>query len=254
MKNKEKSENRKALPKLLGMVLVSAIAGGVFGLIFGFLGASNLSDRIVENIYTFLKIVSPWSVLVFSLLLLSIGSCQYRSAKKIFLHWDGEDEAPIERAEEKLSWGLLWDGLNVITNFLFFGVCFQVKALDSHTALALFLLSFILSTIFISLLQQKIVDLAKKINPEKKGSVYDIKFKKTWLSSCDESEQRQIGQASYKAFGAVNNTCVILWLILVLLAVAFDVGVLPFFLVALIMGVGQIVYILECIHMGRKKP
>ena len=91
------------------------------------------------------------------------------------------------------------------------------------------------------------------MNPEKQGSIYDSKFHKKWVDSCDENEQRQMGQAAYKAFRAVNITCVILWGVLILLAFIFDIGILPFFLVTLIFGVGQTVYVLECIRLGLHK-
>ena len=31
--------------------------------------------------------------------------------------------------------------------------------------------------------QNRIVNFTKEINPEKKGSVYDLKFQKTWIAS-----------------------------------------------------------------------
>ena len=40
--------------------------------------------------------------------------------------------------------------------------------------------------------------LTRRINPEKQGSVYDTKFFEKWVDSCDESEQRQMGQAAFQ--------------------------------------------------------
>lgn len=55
---------------------------------------------------------------------------------------------------------------------------------------------FLLSCACVIFAQQKAVDLERRMNPEKHGSVYDAKFQKKWLDSCDESERRQIGEAS----------------------------------------------------------
>lgn len=52
--------------------------------------------------------------------------------------------------------------------------------------------------------------------PEKKTSVYDLKFQKKWMDSCDEAEKILIGKCAYKAFGKTNLTCVILAAVLAL--------------------------------------
>ena len=253
MKNKEKSVNRKALPKFFGILLISALIGGVLGGVIGFTSATSLPEQIIISIYSFLEIVTPWSILVLSVLFLGMGFAQYHSSKKLFQSWDGEDEEIISKAEEKLSWGLLFTSLNMIAALFFFGIGFQVIYIENATLEVVLLLSFILSFVGIILLQQKIVDLTRQMNPEKQGSIYDSKFHKKWLDSCDENQQRQIGQAAYKAFMAVNTTCMILWVALVLITLVFDIGILPFFLVTLIFGVNQTVYTLECIRLGRHK-
>ena len=90
--------------------------------------------------------------------------------------------------------------------------------------------------------------------PEKQGSVYDLRFKKKWLESCDEAEQRQIGQAAYKAFNVVNGACGLLWVLLILLSYAFHFSVqLPVFLVCLLWLLLSVTYTLECIRLGRRK-
>lgn len=253
MRNNKKSDNRKALPKFLGGILISALIGGILGGVAGFTGATHLPNQILAYIHAFLQAFTPWSILILSVLFLGVGLAQYRSAKKLFQSWDGENEEIIEKAEEKLSWGLLFTSLNIVTDFFFSGIGFQVLNSEHEVLDIVLLLSFTLSLAGIIVLQQKIIDLTRQINPEKQGSVYDIKFQKKWLASCDENEQRQIGQAAYKAFNAVNTTCMILWFTLVLLTYVFEIGVLPFFLVTLIFAVGQIVYTLECIRLGRHK-
>jgi hypothetical protein len=90
------------------------------------------------------------------------------------------------------------------------------------------------------------------MNPEKQGSVYDMKFHKKWLDSCDEAEQRQIGQAAYHAFRVTRMACLVLWLVLMLLDLPFGFGPLPALAVLLLWGVMQISYALECIRLSRK--
>lgn len=253
MKTKQKSVNRKAMPKFLGIMAISLVAGGTLGLMAGFAGASNLPDKIVESINALLTAITPWSILVLSILCIGTGLCLYLTSKKLIKSWDGEDEETPEKAEEKLTWALLASGINMVADLFFFGIGFGVVPIASNALQITLFLSFILSFAGIMILQQKIIDLTRKINPEKQVSVYDSKFHKKWLSSCDENEQRQIGQASYKSFRVVTNTCVILWLVLVVLSFVFKLSALPFFLVTFIFAVSQISYTLECIRLGRHR-
>lgn len=246
---KQHSENRKALPKFIGTVILSALIGGVVGLLAGFTGATNLPETIVSFIYNILTAVTPWSIPAVTAVCLAVGMLRYHSAKKLADAWDGENEEIIEKAEQQLCWILFYCSLNMVVDFFFFGIGFQLLA----EGRLWFVLSFVLSLGCCTVLQQKVVDLTRKINPEKQGSIYDKNFQKKWFASCDENEQRQIGQAAFKAFNAVNSSCVILWMILVILTFVFDIGILPIFLVTLIFGISQAVYVLESIRMGRDK-
>ena len=100
--------------------------------------------------------------------------------------------------------------------------------------------------------QQKTIDLERKMNPEKHGSVYDAKFQKKWLDSCDESERRQIGEASRRAYMVTTRLCLGLWLALVILSMLFDMSLLPVFVLLLVWGTMQVTYTLECIRLGKR--
>ena len=111
-----------------------------------------------------------------------------------------------------------------------------------------------LAVIFLAvILQQKCVDLLKDINPEKKGSVYDMKFQKIWFDSCDEAEKRQIGQASYKAYSTTAKFCPFLWAIVFIGNMIFDYGLMPSTVVLIVWGVLQMSYMLEAMKLGRGK-
>ncbi len=103
-----------------------------------------------------------------------------------------------------------------------------------------------------TLLQQKTVDLTKKMNPEKRGSVYDMKFQERWWESCDEAERRQIGQASYKAYVTVSRFCPYCWGVLLLGNMVFHYGILPSAVVLVIWAVLSVSYTREAIRLGRR--
>ena len=81
--------------------------------------------------------------------------------------------------------------------------------------------------------------------------MYDTKFRKKWLDSCDEAERAVIGQCAYKAYQAVSQACLALWLVFLLGGMFFDWGFLPVLAVCIIWGVGQSVYSYWCLKLDK---
>lgn len=246
-----KKENRKALPKFFLVIFLSAVGGGVLGFCSGMAGASSLPEAVINGIHQLLRLIIPWGIPVSGVVLLGAAFAMYRRARGLVRGWDGEDETAVDRAEELLNWAMLWTSLATILGFFFLAAS-TIREDDSLMPLVV-VGEFIAAMAVTVLLQQRVVDLERTLNPEKKGSVYDMKFQKKWFESCDEAERAQIGQASYKAFKAANNTCIFTWLALILLSYVFDLGLMPVFAVMVIWGVLQVTYTLECIRLSRKK-
>lgn len=248
--NAVKKDNRKALPKYLLILFVAAVFGGVLGFAAGWVGHDNISEVIAAAVTNALTAAAPWALLATSVVSLAMILWLYRGARGLFTTWDGEDDDVMDRADEKLNWALLITAAQVVLDMFFFAV-----AQSAHNMTALWsVLLFIVSIFLLVFAQQKIVDLTRKMNPEKKGSVYDTKFKKKWFESCDEAEQKQIGQAAYKAFNVVSAACPILWGGLLLLSYAFNFSLLmPTFIVCVIWLLLQVSYCLEAIRLGRRK-
>ena len=248
--NAVKRDNRKALPKYLLILFVAAIFGGVLGFAAGWVGHDNISEVIATAVAGGLTAIAPWALLVTSVVSLALILWLYCGAKALYTGWDGEEDDVMDRVDEKLNWALLLAAAQLVLDMFFFAV-----AQSAHNMTALWSVLFFLVFIFLLVFaQQKIVDLTRKMNPEKKGSVYDTKFKKKWFESCDEAEQKQIGQAAYKAFNVVSTACPILWLALLVLSYAFNFELLmPTFIVCFIWLLMQVSYCLECIRLGKRK-
>ena len=92
------------------------------------------------------------------------------------------------------------------------------------------------------IIQQKAVDITKIMYPEKTASVYDLKFQKKWVDSCDEAEKIMIGRCAFEAFKVTNSVCSALSVILAIGALTFDIGFLPSFVVCLIWLVNHCAY------------
>ena len=250
MHDNVKKENRKALPKFILILLGAAVLGGVLGFLSGWMGRSSAAEALAENVNYLLSMVLPWLIPAVSVVLLAAAVWQYRKAKGVFAGWDGESEEIMELAEACLSRVLLLVAVAMVLNFFMLSAA-QYSGLPGGPPACTVV--FVLTVAVIVVIQQKTVDLTRRMNPEKKGSIYDIRFQKKWMDSCDEAEQRQIGQAAYRAYRVTGTACTVLWVVLLVMNFTFDIGVLPAFVVLLLWGIQQVSYILECLRLSERK-
>lgn len=252
-KKQTKSENRKALPKFVLTLVLSLVGGGILGFAVGFTDVFGLAtDDAVGWLYGALRAVTPWAIPVTSVLTLGGSFLLYRSAAGKFAAWGGgEEDETSEAIERLLSWVLLLSAVQMLID-LFFMAAASSCSLTPDQMLP-FLILFILSCALAIFAQQKTVDLERRMNPEKHGSVYDTKFQKKWYDSCDESERRQIGEASRHAYTVTTRFCLGLWLVLTILGMTVEIGILPVLVVLLVFGVMQVSYTLECMRLSKKQ-
>ena len=247
MNDHVKRDNRRAQPKYLLTILLYGLLGGVLGFFTGVAGAAGVAETVRQALDRLLAVCAPWGIVASAVILLGAGWYLYAAAKRRFTAWDGEDEDTMDDVERQLSWALLLTGLMIVLDFFFFAASIIYERFLQD------LILFLASVAVLVVLQQKIVDLERRINPEKRGSVYDMKFQKTWMDSCDEAERAQIGQACYTAYRMGNKVCVFLWVALLILNFVFDFGLLPIAAVLVVWGVMQTAYALECIRLSKRK-
>ena len=247
MNTTNKNLNRRALPKFLLWVGIGALVGFCAGLASGILGGLNAEEWVSVRLPAALGAVAPWGIVISAVILLGTGWYLYAAAKRRCDAWDGEDEDTMDAVEQQLGWALLLTGLMIVLDFFFFAASIVYGRFLPDLVL------FLASVVVLIVLQQKVVDLERRLNPEKRGSVYDMKFQKTWMDSCDEAEKAQIGQACYRAYMVGTKVCTFLWVALLILNFVFDFGMLPIAAVLVVWGVMQTVCALECIRLSKRK-
>lgn len=251
--NKAKQENRKALPRFLLTLLGASILGGVGGGLVSAERTGALAGSVGTMVNRILTAATPWGILITGVILLGIATGFYRAGKRLYSQWDGENDTQMDMAEEKLSYTLLFSTIEMVICFFFLSAAFPYAYGNGPYGVLLVVLEFIAVVVVIVVLQQRVVDLEKVMNPEKRGSVYDRKFQRKWMDSCDEAQKSQVFQASYQAQTITNRACIFVWLMLIFLNFMFHFGLMPSFVVLLIWGISQISYALACIRMGRHK-
>lgn len=252
MKTKtEKSENRRALPKFFLTMLGSLAVGGLMGFLVGCSRIFGLdTGGIAGRLDSVLRAAMPWGIPVTTAVIMGVCLLLYRFAAKRFAAWDGGDESEVsESADILLSWVLLLSAVQLLVNLFFMTAIGTYQPEEGALAMVGV---FVLSCGCVIFAQQKVVDLERRMNPEKHGSVYDTKFQKKWLNSCDESERRQIGEASYRAYMMTTRVCLGLWVALTVLGMVFELGMLPVAVLLLVWGTMQLTYALECIRLSKK--
>ncbi len=251
-----KDANRKALPKFLILMVICCVVGGIIGVLLAFSDISQWNGALDAAASWFSVTLAPWLLAATAVILPLICIPLYLSTKKQLDAWDGEDEEESVRIEGKLSI-LMWiPGIMMIVNVFLLGASYSegINILEGTFDARLFFLSiggFMVALGEIIVIQQKAVDLTTIMNPEKKGSVYDMQFHEKWLESCDEAERLLIGKCALEAFKKTNFVCSLLAILLAVGALVFDIGFLPSFSVCLIWMVNQNAYLMESMKYSK---
>ena len=260
-----KQEDNKKIGQFILICVISGIVGGIIGaagiFIVVLLERSGMS---FVNFWNQLQkdFTVPASILmiVLDILFFIIGLVYYSKGKKIWKSNIDEDEK-YETADRNLSLSLMYSNILYYVNFAFFGFAMyaSMSLSDSdETSVLSSVLRLIILVVFMAALyaglgiQKACVNQTKLMNPEKKGSVYDMKFDKVWYESCDEAERMQIGIAGYKTVKTVNVTLLVLMVVFVCAAMFFEIGILPIAVIAIIAFVANITYSITAMNAGKQ--
>ncbi len=245
-----KKEDKKQLKKFFLILFVSFIAGGVLGFCVSF-AEGNPADVFASGMYEIMKYVvtyGMWGILLLSwLFFLPL----YTKCKKTYRTWDGEEEESIDKVEIWLSYLMLESAICMIVNFFIFAASMSMMfgSINQLIITAVFMVN--MATVIIQ--QNLEVKMERDINPEKKGSVFDMKFQKKWEDSCDEAEKLMIYKCSHAAYKAVNYTCILLWMFCAMGCTIWNFGIIPVTMITIIWGVMLIAYSITGIRLYKEK-
>ena len=202
MKNDEiKQANRKALPKFLLFAVVCTIVGGMVGYYSGHSAAKGGLDQLVgmmkEAGAFFGTHIAPWLMLALAVIVPVVCIPIYRSAKKLVAAWDGEDEDISDTVDRKLSAVIWTTSVALIVSYFLIAASYSggFATFDSKNSTIIFFIgvvAFFGIMAEATIIQQKCVDTTKQTNPEKKASVYDMRFQKKGLGRSRETDDRQV--------------------------------------------------------------
>lgn len=254
--NEIRKANRKALPKFILLMVISLLIGGGVGFFSAKYGLNALAGGMKSAGLFFGMNIAPWLMLAAAILMPAVCIPIYRHVKRLLREWDGENEEISDLIDGKLSVVIWLTSTLLILSFFLIAASysggFAIFENGNHTVpFFISVAAFFSVLVEVIIIQQKCVDAAKETNPEKTASVYDMKFQKKWMDSCDEAEKILIGKCAFKAYTATNMICGVLSIILAVCALTFDIGFIPSLAVCLIWIVNQSVYCKETLKFSK---
>jgi hypothetical protein len=239
---------------LVGSFLIGVLMGTGIAALKGTLGGL---EQLWSRIKQLAVYVMPVVFAGYNAVLFALSMHIYHKNRRLAELWDGEDEAVIERIEQQLNFPMLFASISMILNYMFFVILVELAEFTelskaaSGVVMALNIVIFVLGFAWYIVVAKLVVDLEKRLNPEKRGNVLDLKFTKRWEESCDEAEKQVIGQCAYKAFRVTNTTCMILWLIAFISEFTFHTGVFPVVCICAIWMVQNVSFIGTAMKLER---
>lgn len=264
MKNKKQKTNKQIYTKFGIMV----VAGCLIGFLAGF-GGAFISDMyggdIVAALNQIFTVATPVAYVLLMVVAYSISFIKYGKAKNMVTEWDGIDEDVLDEADKKLGEALEPSNIMMVCNFFLYSAMTYISGVtipgmekndglkEGLPVLVVAVGLFVFNMVIITIIQKLVVDLTKKINPEKRGNIFDSEFNKVWINSCDEAQKQTIYQAGYKAYQATGLACLIVWLLSLIGMLMFDIGILPSVCVFAIWLTMVLAYTIACRQVEKKK-
>ena len=128
--------NRRALPKFLLILVCASLVGGTAGYCAAYFGLDGLADVLAQAGTFFSLYIAPWLLVACAVLQPAVCIPLYRSAKKAFLSWDGEDEAVSGQIDQRLSITLWISGMFSLVSLFLMGASYPGRGGPSFPELA----------------------------------------------------------------------------------------------------------------------
>lgn len=235
IREENKKEDKKFLGKFILILIGAFLVGAVSGLgMFVLKDATNVAVIVSEVIYKSVITVAPFVSIVFVAVMGTALFITHRKASEIIKAWDGEDEETYGKVDMMLSNVLSALNIGTVIVYFFFAIGFQDIVKRNILVDCCYFFGFLATLVVIIVGESAIVKLTKEMNPEKKGSVYDVKFVDKWEESCDEAEKLLIYKSAYMAYSRMNALFVGLWIFCVFGNTVFDFGLMPVTMVSVI--------------------
>lgn len=258
-----KKEDKKAIKRFTIIMIFAFVLGIGVGIGSAFL-KDTMGDASVKNSFLqMLKTLAIYGGYVYTTVLLVLSIVLYKKSRKEYTSWDEEDEEVLSRMETKLSYALWFSNLMMYGSYFFLSVGAWALELEKigetlqqdktgfFISLGAVFLHMFYGLVAALVITQKAVNLSKEINPEKQGSIYDMKFQDKWMENCDEAERYTSYKCSFKTFKVMQMVGVVLWLVCLVGQMSFGTGAFATIIVTIFMIIQTSVYSVQGIYFAK---
>lgn len=232
----EQKKEKKSIQIFVIVLIIGLIAGIGAGMF-----ARNMKDVIsnlgviISQNRDLLSIIVSSVMLLMNMGMAIICFIQCRMLKRQVADWrvEGENEEELDLLEYRMNIPIIITSIGMVINFFLIAMNWRLGISEAEltpianmmTGLgnAIFCLSFVIEMA----VQNRILKLEKELNPEKKGSIFNINFQKEWLGSCDEAERLVEYKSGFRAYMIGQYVCIGLWLFCIIVQLTFDIGIMP---------------------------
>lgn len=258
-----KKEDKKALKKFVFFMLMAFGIGIVCGIGGTVLGAAVREESLRMAIQEAMERAAIFGGYIVTTGLFLASVLLYRKCRKEYAAWDEEDEDVLTGIETKLSYILWFSNLIMYGSYFFFSAgvwavdILEIKyAIEQNDtgfwiALGAVFVNLAYALVTACIIQQKAVNLSKEINPEKNGSVYDIKFQDKWMENCDEAERYAAYKCSFKTFKVMQLVGMVLWVVCLIGQLSFGTGAFATIIVTIFLIIQTSVYSVQGIYFAK---
>ena len=260
MKNK-KIHDKKIYVIFVTVLVVLYGVGYLIGRVTAHLeDSSNFEEFLATAKNTLAEMVPPFFIILAVIALLA-EIILYVSRKKMYKKLqDHPDDELWDLLEDKLNVPMILANVMQIVNVFFFGCVLCITEFASYgkdggfeTAIVVIdVIFFVLLLVSGMCISKGIVDIEKRLSPEKQGNVFDFRFNEVWLASCDEGQKLITYRAAYRAFKSTNITCIIMCILSFIGMFLLKTGIYPMLCVCVIWLVNNLSYMLRAAKLEKR--
>lgn len=232
---------------IFAVIVLGSLIGGFFAGRQVGANKETLESIDWDSMWRLISVTLPIVYTVAMAALFIVTFVMYGRIKSAVKAWDGDEEDVIDGIERKITLASFLPCMAAFTGFLVFPICIYAAERTGGAAkftwyAILSELIFMVTFVLYCVAEKLLVDEEKRLNPEKKGNIFDVNFRRDWEQSSDEAELIMAARSSKKGFMAGIKACFVLWVITFVCMFAFDTGVLPVASVSIVLVVMYVAY------------
>lgn len=230
------------------MIVVSALVGGLLSMLVNcnLDRLSDLGSGVSGGLYR-----AGLPLLASGLVWSAVSTGVYLSARGPMRRAEEDDDA-FETANRRLCLAMILNSL--LFPWIMITIALAVVPATGTTRFFGLTLAILLLLLVWSIAVQALcVQATKKLSPEKRGNVFDTRFQRDWYASCDEAEQKTIGDCSYFTFRVMNLVYPFAMVALLIVGMYWQINAMWFVLVGGLWLLQMGCYQLRCYRLQHSR-